>query len=69
MISRKPGFDHKSVPGFILVPAKDFTAESLHTYVMANITECRSLAKTFVEQEKLKLKINNALAGKRTSNN
>jgi len=52
-----------------VVPAKEFTAESLHTYVINNITECRALAKSFVEKQKIKLQVDHALAAKRSKSN
>ena len=49
MLSPKKSFSHKETPGFITVPAKDFSPESLHDYVSKNIHDCRVHAKKFVE--------------------
>jgi len=64
MLSRKPAFDHKKLPGFIMVPARMFTAQSLHDYVQLHIHECRKIAKNYVEEQKLKQKVSNALKTK-----
>lgn len=50
MLSHKQAYSHKDLPGFITVPAKDFSPESLLDYVQKNIHESRVLAKKYVEQ-------------------
>lgn len=64
MLSQKPAYSHTHLPGFILVPARTFTAESLHKYVQEHINDCRRLAKKYVEEQKLKHKLDSALKHK-----
>ena len=65
MFTAGKNFDHKKVPGFILVPTKTYTAQALFEYVQTNIHESRMLAKDYVKQQKVMSQVNNALEKKR----